>query len=194
MKNSPTKPWYKRWKPWAIIILALGIFGNLLPDQSPEPAADAEPVAKAPAAKAEPAVKESEEADAVQPVQTDSTVQPVQPLTKDEVLAKFPLVAGEEPYIDGTFAFVGNRTDTADYYSLEDTDRYRNASVIFKDGEIARVKFIPEGDTDPAEFLAEFGITEKPRELGGMIKSYEVALIPMYWSQNIERYPFESEY
>ena len=43
MKNSPSKPWYKRWTAWAIIIVALGIFGNLLPDQSAD---KAEPAAK----------------------------------------------------------------------------------------------------------------------------------------------------
>lgn len=113
------------------------------------------------------------------------------PLTKDDVLAKFELDSDIGPYIDAPFIFVGNRKDTADYYALADTDEYRNASVIFKDGEIARVKFIPEGDADPVEILAEFGITEKPRKLSGMIASYEVALIPLFWTQNIEKYPFE---
>lgn len=115
----------------------------------------------------------------------------VSPLSKEEVLAKFALDSDIEPYIDAPFTFVGSRTDTADYYSLADTDKYRNASVIFKDGEIASVKLIPEGNADPAELFAEFGITDEPRELSGAITAYEVALIPMYWSQNIERYPFE---
>ncbi|WP_312507159.1 hypothetical protein [Lysinibacillus sp.] len=34
------KPWYKRWTAWAIIIVALGIFGNLLPDRDAEPTAE----------------------------------------------------------------------------------------------------------------------------------------------------------
>ena len=115
----------------------------------------------------------------------------IKPLSKDDVLAKFPLDSDIEPYIDAPFNFVGNRTDTADYYSLADTERYRNASVIFKDGEIASVKFIPEGSTDPVAILREFGIAEEPRKLSGAITAYEVALIPLYWSQNIEKYPFE---
>lgn len=115
----------------------------------------------------------------------------ITPLTKDEVLAKFPVDPDIGPYIDGPFIFTGNRTDTADYYALADTERYRNASVIFKDGQIARVKFIPEGGTDPVELLADFGITDEPRKLNGYAGFYEVALIPIYWTQNIERMPFE---
>ena len=204
------KPWYKRWTAWAVIIVALGIFGNLLPDVSDDPPAEVQPAAELltqtksaeelaaekaneeraaeRAAKIQEVSTEPSEAQAEKPAEKKA---PAKPLTKEEVLAKFPLDSENGPYIDGPFIFVGDRKDTADFYLLEDTDRYRNASVIFKNGEIARVKFIPEGDTEPEELLAEFGITEEPRELGGMVISYEVALIPMFWSQNIKLYPFE---
>ena len=204
------KPWYKRWTAWAVIFVVFVIVGNLLPDPPDALPAEEEPAAELltqtksaeelaaekaneerateRAAKIQEVSTEPSEAQAEKPAEKKA---PAKPLTKEEVLTKFPLDSDIGPYIDGPFIFVGNRKDTADYYALEDTDRYRNASVIFKNGEIARVKFIPEGDTDPADLLKEFGITEKPRELSGMTGYQEVALIPMYWSQNIEWYPFE---
>ena len=182
-EKQQTQPFYKRkWFAYTVaILLVLSAFSLFGGNDEEEQAEQSEETPKQAIAEdkaevqAEPAVEEAH----------------IKPLTKEEVLAKFPLVSDEEPYIDGQFTFVGNRTDTADYYAFADTDRYRNASVIFKDGEIARVKFIPEGDADPVEILAEFGITDKPREISGLTGYYEVALIPMYWSQNIERYPFE---
>ncbi|KGR87414.1 hypothetical protein [Lysinibacillus odysseyi] len=209
------KPWYKRWRMWVYVFAALAIFGLIMPDarEEAEPATTevprytqtkseaelaAEKVAAA-RAKAEKANEEHAAAKAVevQPVSTTTGKKENKPvaqliqLKKGAVLAKFTIDGNIGPYIDGTFVFTGNRTDIADYYALADTDHYRNASVIFKDDEIARVKFIPEGGTDPAVFLAEFGIYDEPRKLSGAAGYYEVALIPMYWSQNIEKYPFE---
>jgi len=115
----------------------------------------------------------------------------IKPLTKDEVLAKFPIDEDIPPYIDGAFILIGDRKETADYYSLADTDRYRNASIIFQDGAIVSVKFIPEGNTDPAAFIKEFGIDEEPRKVSAYTGFYEVSIIPRFWSQNIEKYPFE---
>lgn len=186
MDNSHNnQPFYKRkWFAYTIAILlilsAFSLFGGNDQEEQAEQSEETptQAVTKEKAeVQAEPAVEEAH----------------TKPLTKEEVLAKFPLDSDIGPYIDGQFTFVGNRTDKADYYALADTDTYRNASVIFKDGEIARVKFIPEGDVDPVETLAEFGITDKPRELSGAAGAVEVALIPLYWSQNIETYPFELE-
>src|SRR5690554_3582449 len=140
----------------------------------------------------ESAINEAAEVTTETPEPTVIEETEITPLSKDEVLAKFELYPDEQPIENGTFTFVGNRTDTADYYSLDDTAEYRNASVIFKDGQIARVKLIPEGDADVNALFEQFGITDEPREVGnGLIKTYEVALIPLYWSQNIEKYPFE---
>lgn len=203
------KPWYKRWTAWALIVIVVGILGNLLPDASEDEAVETpaatEPLTQTKSAEELAAEKANEERAAereakiaeVQSVSTESTEIKAEPvavlkqLTKEAVLAKFTIDGNIGPYIDGTFIFTGNRTDTADYYALADTDQYRNASVIFKDDEIARVKFIPEGGTNPADFLAEFGIYEEPRKLSGAAGYYEIALIPLYWSQNIEKYPFE---
>ena len=176
-KSRNNQPFYKRkWFAYTIAILLLLSAIAAFTQESEE--------------QAEQSVETPTQDVSNEPAEEEASIKP---LTKDEVLAKFPLDSDIGPYIDGQFTFVGSRTDTADYYALADTDRYRNASVIFKDGEIARVKFIPEGDTDPSELLAEFGITDKPRELSGAIVAYEVALIPLYWSQNIEEYPFELE-
>lgn len=180
------KPIYRRkWFPYvAAVILILAIIPS---KDDTEKSAEVEQEQAQPKEKAQQVEEKSEES--AQEVVEE--VAKIVPLTKDEVLAKFALDSDIKPYIDGSFIFVGNRKDTADYYALADTERYRNASVIFKDGEIARVKFIPEGDTDPVEFLAEFGIVDKPRKLSGRTGYYETALIPLFWSQNIERYPFE---
>lgn len=180
------KPIYRRkWFPYVVVVIL--IFA-IIPSKD-----DVE----------ESVVVESKQAETTEKTQevsaksADSTEKEVEEiaeivlLTKDEVLAKFELDSDIDPYIDAPFIFVGGRKDTADYYALADTEKYRNASVIFKDEEIARVKFIPEGDTDPVKFLAEFGIVDKPRKLSGMTGYYEIALIPLFWSQNIERYPFE---
>jgi|SRR5690554_4996774 len=149
----------------------------------------AEPVDNEPIAEVKPTTNEVS-SETPEPTVIEETE--ITPLSKDEVLAKFELYPDEQPIENGTFTFVGNRTDTADYYSLDDTAEYRNASVIFKDGQIARVKLIPEGDADVNALFEQFGITDEPREVGnGLIKTYEVALIPLYWSQNIEKYPFE---
>lgn len=179
-------PFYKRkWFPFVAVIIL--IFALIPSKDEPEKTADNTP-------QKETQSKEETQAESKPPAKSSAPVEDAVesvPLTKDEVLAKFELESDDPPYIDAPFIFVGNRKDTADYYLLADTNQYRNASVIFKDGEIARVKFIPEGDTDAGEVLAEFGITDKPRKLSGAAGAYEIALIPIFWSQNIERYPFE---
>lgn len=178
--NKIGKPWYKRWQVWLGVIVVLAVIGKILPDTSED--------------KKEEVVK----ADTETKVQTKKPEPKTEPaeiklLTKDEVLNKFEVDSGTKPYIDGQFNFVGNRTDTADYYSLADTDKYRNASAIFKDGKIARVKLIPGEGQDVNKLFEAFGITDEPRKLSGAAGFYEVALIPIYWSQNIEKYPNEQD-
>lgn len=186
------KPWYKRKKFWKwagisyLAIMLVGIVGGFLMDVTGySDKVEAEQQAQQDVTQAKKDVgldkKKAEKTDKIEPT----------PLPKDEVLAKFALDSDIDPYIDGDFSFVGNRTDTADYYSLADTDKYRNASVIFKDGEIASVKLIPSDGQDVNKLFEEFSITDEPRKLSAAAGAYEVALIPMYWSQNIERYPFE---
>lgn len=121
------KLWYKRWTTWAIIIVALGIFGNLLPDTSGESPDKVQPAAESltqtksaeelaaekaneeraaeRAAKIEEVSTEPSEAQAEQPAEKKA---PAKPLTKEEVLSKFPLDSERGPYIDGPFIFVGN--------------------------------------------------------------------------------------
>ncbi|MGY3187135.1 hypothetical protein [Lysinibacillus sp. TE18511] len=179
------KPWYKRWQVWLGVVVALGLLGAILPEP-PENKKVVDSQAK------EEVVKDaSEEKTQTNTPETKPEPVEIKPLTKDEVLSKFEVDSDIKPYIDGQFTFDGNRSDTADYYALADTDKYRNASVIFKDGQIAKVKLIPAENQDVGKLFEEFGITEEPRKLSGYAGAYEVALIPMYWSQNIERYPFE---
>lgn len=187
--NKIGKPWYKRWQFWLGLVVALIVLGNILPDP--------------PDNKKEELVKDDTEVSAKdKEVETEKTVtkekqeepaKTIAPLTKDEVLANFKVEPSVEPFIDGTFTFVGNRTDIADYYSLADNDRFRNASIIFKDGQIARVKLIPNDDKNVNKLFESFGITDEPRKLSGAAGFYEVALIPKYWTQNIEKYPYEQD-
>jgi len=187
--NKIGKPIYKRWQFWLGLVVALIVLGNILPDPPDDKKVelvkdDTEVSAKDKEVKTEKSVtKEKQE----EPTKT------IAPLTKDEVLANFEVEPSVEPFIDGTFTFVGNRTDTADYYSLADTDRFRNASIIFKDGQIARVKLIPIDDKNVNKLFEEFGITDEPRKLSGAVGFYEIALIPKYWTQNIEKYPYEQD-
>lgn len=98
MRYSPAKPWYKRWTTWAIIILALGIFGNLLPDASEAPTAkpatnevksltqtksDAELAAEK--ANAERAAEREAKIAQVPSVSTGNTVQPAKATLADAV-------------------------------------------------------------------------------------------------------------
>jgi len=174
MVNKTEKPWHKRWQVWLAIIIVIGVIGNILPDASED---------KKEEAAAKDAVEEKPE--------TKSEPIEIKPLTKDEVLSKFEVDSDSKPYINSQFIFVGNRKDNADYYALADTDRYRNASVIFKDRQIARVKLIPSDEQDVNKIFENFGITDEPRKLSGAAGTYEVALIPIFWSQNIEKYPFD---
>lgn len=179
--NKIGKPIYKRWQFWLGLVVALIVLGNILPDPPDDK--------KAELVKDDTKVsaKDKEVKTEKKPAKT------IAPLTKDEVLANFEVEPSVEPFIDGIFTFVGNRTDTADYYSLADTDRFRNASIIFKDGQIARVKLIPNDDKNVNKLFEEFGITDEPRKLSGAAGFYEVALIPKYWTQNIEKYPNEQD-
>lgn len=175
--NKIGKPWYKRWQVWLGALVVLALLGAILPDPPDDKKAEA--------------VKDDSEVDTK--VETKEDSKKISPLSKDEVLENFEVEPSVEPFIDGTFTFVGSRTDTADYYSLADTDRFRNASIIFKDGQIARVKLIPSDDKNVNKLFEEFGITDEPRKLSGAAGFYEVALIPKYWSQNIEKYPNEQD-
>lgn len=178
--NKIGKPWYKRWQVWLGALVVLSLLGAILPDPPDDKKADA--------------VKDDSEVSAKdKKVETNEGTKKVSPLSKDEVLEKFEVEPSVEPFIDGTFTFVGSRTDTADYYSLTDTDRFRNASIIFKDGQIARVKLIPSDDKNVNKLFEDFGITDEPRKLSGAAGFYEVALIPKYWTQNIEKYPYEQD-
>ncbi|MFF2793545.1 hypothetical protein [Lysinibacillus xylanilyticus] len=196
--NNVEKPWYKRWQVWLGIIVALGLLGKILPEP-PQEKSEAKEVVKESETQQDKnkksEIKEDEkvqkESETTKDKESKKKPVEIKPLTKEEVLNKFTIDPDIDPYIDGQFLFDASRKDTADYYALADTDRYRNANVIFKDSQIARVKFIPLNDVKAEDIFIEFGITDKPRKLGGMAGAYEVALIPMYWSQNIERYPFE---
>lgn len=185
--NKIGKPIYKRWQFWLGLVVALIVLGSILPDPPDDKKAelvkdDTEISAKDIEVKTEESVtKEKQE----EPAKT------IAPLTKDEVLENFEVEPSVEPFIDGTFTFVGNRTDTADYYSLADTKQFRNASIIFKDGQIARVKLIPNAVENVNKLFEDFGIKDDPRKLNGAAGFYEVALIPKYWSQNIEKYPYD---
>ena len=186
------KPWYKRKKFWKwagisyLSIMLIGIVGGFLLDITGySDKVEAEQQAQQEAAQAKKVDEKTK------PTEVKSEESEVTPLSKEDVLAKFAIDSGVDPYIDSEFIFVGSRTDTADYYSLADTDHYSNASVIFKDGQIARVKLIPGDGQDVNKLFEEFGITDEPRKLSGVAGAYEIALIPKYWSQNIERYPFE---
>lgn len=181
--NKIKKPWYKRWQAWLGIILALSVIGKILPDASEnkkEKAVEADAETKPKTEKSETDIQAKKN----EPIE-------IKPLSKDEVLSKFEIDSDTKPYINGQFTFIGNRKDTADYYALADTGQYRNANVIFKDGQIARVKIIPGEGQDVNKLFEDFGITDEPRKLSGAAGVYEVALIPIFWSQNIEKYPFD---
>lgn len=179
--NKIGKPIYKRWQFWLGLVVALIVLGSILPDPPDD--------------KKEELVKDDTEVSAKdkEVITEKKPTKTIAPLTKDEVLANFEVEPSVEPFIDGTFTFVGNRTDTADYYSLADNDRFKNASIIFKDGQIARVKLIPNDAKNVNKLFEEFGITDEPRKLSGAAGFYEVALIPKYWTQNIEKYPYEQD-
>lgn len=177
--NKIGKPWYKRWQVWLGALVVLALLGAILPDPPDDK-------------KAEVAKTDVDVSTEDKKVETKEDSKKISPLSKNEVLENFEVEPSVEPFIDGTFTFVGNRTDTADYYSLADNDRFRNASIIFKDGQIARIKLIPIEDKNVNKLFEEFGITDEPRKLSGA-GFYEVALIPKYWTQNIEKYPYEQD-
>jgi len=176
--NKISKPWHKRWQVWVVVFIALLVLGTILPaatDNKNEEVVKYEPKIVVKAEK----------------TQNKTETKKITRLTKDEVLENFEVEPTTEPYLDGSFTFVGDRTDTADYYSLADNEHFRNASVIFKDGQIVRVKLIPNDAKNVNKLFESFGIKDKPRKLNGTAGFYEVALIPKYWSQNIEKYPYE---
>lgn len=203
------KTWYKNktvWKWIGISIIAMAILGKFFEFTGISDKIEAQKEERA----EEQSKKETEKAthdttdrdrdkaknvksSMYQEKEDSPPAEPTKPLTKNAVLSKFAVDSDSKPYIDGTFNFVGSRTDTADYYELADNDKYRNASVIFKDGQIARVKLIPGEGQDVNKLFESFGITDEPRKLSGAAGAYEVALIPIFWSQNIEKYPFELE-
>ncbi|MFJ7665306.1 hypothetical protein ACIQXW_23390 [Lysinibacillus sp. NPDC097162] len=180
MNNKSRKPWFKRWQVWAGVFVFLVILGIILPEPPDDKNAE---------------VVKKESNIEVKSEKTHSKTEPEigSPLTKDEVLENFEVEPSVEPFINGTFTFVGNRTDTADYYSLADTDKFRNASIIFKDGQIARLKLIPIDAKNVKKLFEDFGIAGDPRKLNGAAGFYEVALIPKYWTQNIEKYPYDKD-
>lgn len=67
MKNSPAKPWYKRWTAWALIVIVVGILGNLLPDASEDEAQESAKPAAETAKESETKAEEPE----VEPVQAE---------------------------------------------------------------------------------------------------------------------------
>lgn len=180
MNNKVRKPWFKRWQVWAGLLVFLVILGVILP----EPPSD----------KNVKVVKKESTVE-IKAEKTQSKTEPknTSPLTKEEVLENYEIEPSVEPFINGTFTFVGDRTDTADYYSLADTDKFRNASIIFKDGQIARLKLIPTDANNVEKLFEDFGIASDPRKLNGAAGFYEVALIPKYWTQNIEKYPYDKD-
>jgi len=185
------------WKWAGVVFFALFILGTILPESPKENTSlDVttggvfESTKTTDVKKPEADFKDKQETAAKEIARTSKTSNN-RPLTKEEVLSNFAIDEDIEPYVNGQFIFVGGEIDTADYYTLADTERYRNASVIFKDGQIVRVKFIPLDNVKAEDIFTEFGITDKPRKINGMTGFYEVALIPQYWSRNIERHPFE---
>lgn len=184
--NKNEKPWYKRWQVWLGVFVVLAILGAILPD--PADNENVEVVNSAPEEN-----EGTEKSETKEETKDKEVSKEVIPLSQDAVLDKFETDSDSGPYINGTFTFVGNRTDTADYYSLTDTEQFRNASIIFKDSQIARLKLIPNEGQNVNELFEAFGITDEPRKLSGMAGFYEVALIPMYWTQNIESYPYEQK-
>lgn len=184
------KPIYKRkWFPYvAAVILLLAIIPS---KDDPEKSAEVEQEQALPKMKAQEVEAKSEES----PEENNEEAAKIVPLTKDEVLATFELMSeeyGQNNYIDGKFLLKDGTWAQADLYFLEDTDRYRNASVLFKFDEIVKVKFIAESGISPADIFAEFGLENVEfRESSGIIKSYEIALDDDFWTDNIERHPFE---
>ncbi|MGE7843948.1 hypothetical protein ACQKNX_24580 [Lysinibacillus sp. NPDC093712] len=177
--NKIKKPIFKRWQFWVGVVAGLIVLGLILPD----PPADKEITVET------EDIEVTEKDSKVGTEKPEATKEPkkITPLSKDEVLENFEV----EPYLNGTFTFVGDRTETADYYSLADTEQFRNASIIFKDGQIARVKLIPGDIKNVDKIFEDFGVKDEPRKLSGAAGFYEVALIPKYWSQNIEKYPYD---
>lgn len=184
------KPIYKRkWFPYvAAVILLLAIIPS---KDDKEKSAEVEQEQAQPKEKAQEVEAKSEESSE----EVVEEVSKIVPLTKDEVLAKFELMSeeyGKNNYIDGKFLLKDGTWAQADFYFLEDTDHYRNASVLFKFGEIVKVKFIAESGINPKDIFTEFGLDDVEfRESPGMVKSYEIALDDDFWTDNIESYPFE---
>lgn len=136
MKNSPVKPWYKRWKPWAYVFAFMFVVGLILPDQSPEPVADAEPAAepaaKAPSAKAEPVAKE-----AVEPETEPSEAQPDKETEPKETLA------------DAVNEYLGDRR----IHGQSVKDGYYTVETDF--GDFIGPEFCEEESVDLAELISE---------------------------------------
>lgn len=195
--------WYKKkvvWKWIGIVFVALCILGAILPEP-PEEKSDVKEVVKEPTEQKdknkEIVVTEEEEkvqkdSETTKDLEIKNKPAEIKILTKEEVLKKFEMDADIAPYINKPFIFKDSSTDIADYYALADNDRYRNASVIFKDGQIARVKLIPLNNIKAEILFEEFGISSPlVNRLPGMAGAFEATPIPAYSSQNIERYPFE---
>lgn len=181
-------------KMWKIVggafavLIAISILGGFILDitgyeaESPESTQAPEEVAKA--------------SETITPVTAEVESPEISPLSKDEILAKFPAATDEESYENGQFQFVGNRTDTADYYWLAPSDTFEDARVIFKDGEIAAIKLWLSEGADVGKAFEAFGIAdaaENARKQNDYANVYEYAIIPIYWTQNIELYPNEFE-
>lgn len=129
-------------------------------------------------------------------IKPDPEVSEITPLSKEEVLAKFPIATGEQAYENGRFLFIEGQSDYADCYWLQPSESFEDARVIFKDGELAAVKLWlkEEGELDKA--FEAFGIAHgfvKARRMNEYTYVYEYAIEPMYWSHNIKSYPNETE-
>lgn len=147
MKNSPSKPWYKRWTAWAIIIVALGIIGNLLPDQSAdkaESAANAE-VPRYTQTKSDEEVaadKANEKAAAAKPVQAEASS--TKPATKPAPVEPKPATLA-----DAVNEYLGDRR----IHGQSVKDGYYTVETDF--GDFIGPEFCEEESIDLAQLISE---------------------------------------
>ena len=148
MKNSPSKPWYKRWTAWAIIIVALGIIGNLLPDQSAdkaEPAANAE-VPRYTQTKSDDEVaadKANEKAAAAKPSEVETKPAATKPVQAEKPATKPATLA------DAVNGYLGDRR----IHGQSVKDGYYTVETDF--GDFIGPEYCEEESIDLAQLISE---------------------------------------
>ena len=138
MNKTPAKPWYKRWTAWALIIIVVGIIGNLLPevpeDEAVEAPAAAEPLTQTKSAEELAAEKSNEERVAEREAKI-AEVQPVQP-------AKATLA-------DAVNEYLGDRR----IHGQSVKDGYYTVETDF--GDFIGPEFCEEESVDLAQLISE---------------------------------------